>query len=99
LEAMYVHEKCLSQGARAHIWGNGKCFNASRLGNVGNKAWARFKARCELAYKEAQRERAAGRQAKKPRPDKKTLKATTLTFSVKAKKAGRGRAGIPEKGA
>jgi hypothetical protein len=36
LEALFMHDECLTDDARAHIWGDGSKFKASRLSNVDN---------------------------------------------------------------
>jgi hypothetical protein len=93
LEALFMHQECLTDDARAHLWGDGTKFKASRLSNVDNASWKAFKVSCEKAYLAKQKKRGnkpKGTQSSAPAAKK--AKTLHLTEALKSKKGRKGRA-------
>lgn len=88
-EPVFMHEQCLSEKARAHIWEDGK---VSRLTNVNNEIWATFKASCKAAFDAAQKAESSKKAnaSKKTSASTKASKVVDLTTCRKTKKANKG---------
>jgi hypothetical protein len=92
LEAAFMHETCLSDAARVHIWGDGTNIKASRLANVDDDTWDGFKQRCRDAYKDSRKRRRE--QPPEPEPEGPAKKKVKLVTCTKSKKDGKRKAGF-----
>lgn len=89
IDPVFMHEACLSEGSRAHLWGDGAKFMASRLSNVDNETWKSFKASCRAASEAVKAKAEAAKATAAKKPGKKAGKLVELTTSRKSKKARR----------
>ncbi len=87
-----MHEACLTDAARMHIWGDGTNLKATRLANVDDGTWDSFKKRCREAYKGRLKRHREQRREPEPGPAKKKVKVVTCAKSKKDLKrtAGKG---------
>ena len=93
---MFTHEECLTQGSRAHLVGDGGKFKASRLSNVNQETWDKFKDSCRAASKALKASKAKAARAAKAKVSKEAAMRVAaviqLTASRRSKKGGKRRA-------
>ena len=81
-----MHEECLTDSMRAHIWNGGKKFKCGRLSNISNTVWKAFKERCEQAANQLEKQKKrGGRLTKDGIKAGSKKKIITLTESTRAR--------------